>query len=372
MASYTPANLAELGTIRGDEAAETYGDIDIGGNLLFDYAGKSRNKDIDRKNAQIAQLRSQLGEDRFNEIRKTVAENGGDWSQLGLDIFGEDGNKLDDFYSDVQGRDQNALQDLLGTLDQYQDPAKLFDRPDFLQYFGDVKNAAIPSARTMAGQQRALSRYDALSNPTETAQEKLLRTMATREMEANMRGDREAMARSLKARGVYGSGAEITGNLMSQAEHANRRSLENMEANAQASKRAMDALGSFSDLTSKMRDQEANEGSLANQVAEFNNQTRQNTSNLRGVHQVAAQQNSQNAIADRAGKGFNANRDTNAALRDDTRNANAAKTNFTQGKTGINTQGTSMLVGAYDKEAEDLARVQAANEAKRSTGGLFG
>lgn len=364
---YNPADLEDLSTITGDKDANQMADIDPLGGAIFGWGNRAYNNEIARKNAKLAALRTQIGEERFNAIRDTVEANGGDWSQLGIDIFGEDGNKLDDFYSGVQGKDQDALEDLLGGLGDYHNSAGYFNDPNFMGDVGDIENSATPSAQTLEAQRGALSQLKGLTTPQETAQEKLVRMMAQREMESNLAGDREALARSLKARGVYGSGAEVVGNLMSQGQRADRAALANAQANSMASQRAMSALGSYADMTSKMRQSETNEGSLANQVAQFNNATNQATSNLRAQQQVAATQTGEAEKGKRAVQGFTGTTNVNNAARSDTQAANTARTNFTQGSTGSRTQGTGMLAGAYDKEDDFIKSAMAANEAKHKS-----
>lgn len=365
--AYNPADMEDLTTITGDEDANQFADIDPLGGAIFGWGNRAYNNEIKRKNAQMAKLRSQIGQERFGAIKDTVGQNAEDWANLGLDIFGQDGNKLEDFYGGVQESDQAALRDLLGSLGDFTNAADFFNDPRFMGDVGDVTNAAVPSGETLANQKDAIGQFRALTTPKETAEEKFQRAMAQREMEANLKGDREALARSLKARGTYGSGAELVGNLMSQGQQADRLSMANLAANAGAQKRALAALGSYADMSGRMRQAETQEGALANSVAQFNNQVNQSTANQRAAAQVGATQAGEAAKQQRAVQGFTGTTNVNNAARGDTRDVNQTKTGFVQGQTGNRTQGTGLLAGAYDKEDDYLKNAMAANAAQHKT-----
>lgn len=336
----------------------------FGGNAAY-------NSQIDKRNAAIAAAKNQLGQQRSNVIDQTIAGNQADWDALKKSIFGDTGTKLSDFYSGVEGEDKAALGKLLGTLDNYDNAADLFKDPSFMQYVGDAKNAATISPETLANQRTALGKYQQLSTPTETAEEKFMRLMAQREAEANQRGDREAMAANLKARGAYGSGAELVSALMSQSSNAQNRALANAAANANASKRAMGALGSFSDLTNQMAGQQLQQGNLANQMAQFNNAARQGATTARANQQIAATQAGQNALAQRAGAGFGASQSVGQNKRSDVGAQNRAQTGITQAMTGNRTQGAGLKVQDINQTTDDLTKQQAFNEANRRDTGLL-
>ncbi len=156
-----------------------------------------------------------------------------------------------------------AVKELGSKLDQIQDP-------ELAAYVGDVLSKVGPSKETLDQQRLGQAKLWQNTNVQETAAEKLMREVARQNMENTMKGDREALAQSLKNRGVYGSGAEIANNLSSMQEAAARRSQEELAANAGAQKRALDSLTLFSDNAGKIRDQELNEGQALDAVGMFN------------------------------------------------------------------------------------------------------
>lgn len=370
--AYDPKDLEGLTTITGgsDPNAQKFREIDPIGAGVFGWGNTAWNNEIQRKNAKLMALKAQIGEERFNTIKQAVDANGGDWSQLGIDINGEDGNKLDQQYGAIEGSDQGSLKDLLGSLGNYQNSADFFKDPNFMGDVGDIQGYQGPSTATLGAQKDALQQFKNLSSPTETAQEKLIRMMANRDMEAHLAGDRDALAHSLKARGVYGSGDELVGNMMSQGQAADRAALSNATANAQASQRAMSALGSYSDLAGSMRGQEMNEGSLAQDAAKFNNSANQAQVNARAGAQVGATQQGQTDLANRASTGFKGSMDVNNAVRSDIPAVNTAKTNYVTGNTANTTAGANLMTGAYDKQVADVDQGIALNDAKKRTSWL--
>lgn len=132
--------------------------------------------------------------------------------------------------------------------------------PTLAAYAGDVAaHTAGADPRDIEAQQRQLSKLESLSDPTITAEEKLMNEMARRQTESDLRGQRGAIRNDLLSRGVYGSGAEITQNAMAQQEAAQRQAYEQMQANANAQTRAMSALKGAGDLATSMRGSSASE-----------------------------------------------------------------------------------------------------------------
>lgn len=166
------------------------------------------------------------------------------------------------------GSEATSINELAGKLDQVKDP-------ELAAYIGDIMSRVGPSQETIGDQRVAQAKLWQNTNVQETAAEKLMREVARRNMENQMKGDREALAQNLKSRGVYGSGAELAGNLSSMQEQASRRSLEEMQANAGAQKRAMDALTLFGNQAGKMRDQELGEAQAQDAVGMFNNRMKE-------------------------------------------------------------------------------------------------
>lgn len=154
--------------------------------------------------------------------------------------------------------------------------------PEIAAFVGDYVSQAASAGPGQEAIDRQIGQFDklnALSDPSITAEEKLMMEVARREQEQDLRAQREAMAQNMRARGVYGSGAELTQNMMAQAEGSNRRALEYMSAQANAQQRAMDALGKASEMSSDIRKSEAQEsqfrGTAADRAKEFNNRLRQ-------------------------------------------------------------------------------------------------
>lgn len=142
-------------------------------------------------------------------------------------------------------------------------------------YVGDIHSDATVSPETLARQNMALDKLQTNTDVKETAEERLMRELARRKMEGQMKGDREAMAQNLKARGVYGSGAELASQLGSQSETASRRALEELAAQANAQQRAMQALGQFSMATDARGKQDLEQGRLHDIVNHSNQQLKQ-------------------------------------------------------------------------------------------------
>jgi hypothetical protein len=212
----------------------------------------------------------------------------------------------------------------------------------------------------------------ALSDPTESAQERFQRLMAQRETDANMKGARDSIAQNLKARGVYGSGAEVVQNMMSQADEANRRYMANLAADAQAQQRATQMLGMGADLAGKMRGAETQEGALANQVNMFNNQVNQNLMNTRSAGEQSAT-GTDNSERNKMATTLNTVGNTlTGRERSDLQSENATTTGLTKGKIDINRGGVFDLNAADDKRLDEIDKTNAVLESSRGTGGWLG
>lgn len=194
-----------------------------------------------------------------------------DVRQTNADTFAAvDSSQLENAIAAAQTGNKDAVEKLNELLGNIKDP-------ELQDYVGDYVSQAASAAadpRDIEAQQRQLSKFESLSDPRITAEEKLMMELARRQTESDLRGQRGAIANNLQARGVYGSGAEITQNAMAQQEAASRQALEMLGAQANAQKRAMEALGGAADLSSSMRGASAQEsqfrGSAADRAAEFN------------------------------------------------------------------------------------------------------
>lgn len=132
----------------------------------------------------------------------------------------------------------------------YVDPAYEAALPDLVSAAAEAQ--ADPEA--VAAQHRALAKTEALTDLQESPEEKFMREQSRRTQERDLRSQRDADKNSLLARGAYGSGAEIAMSGQAQQEAAERRSLEELGANANAQKRALAAIGQMGELSGQMRD----------------------------------------------------------------------------------------------------------------------
>lgn len=320
--------------------------IDPIGSSIFGWGNASHNAAIQDRVNKINQVRAANGQKVFKNAQEAIDANAISWDDLNSDILGADRNKQQNFYSGVEGQDAGALSDLKSALGDYKSVSGLYDDPSMYGDVGDVSNAAVPDAATVASQKDALQQFKNRSTPQETAEEQLIRLTAQRKQEANERGDREATAQNLKSRGVYGSGAEVMSALMSQGANADQRAMANTAANAQASQRAQAALGSYSDLAAKMRASETGEGSLANQVNMFNNQVNQVTNNARSAGLQAATTADNTSKGNRAVAIDNASQGVSNAKRSDNNSLNQTLMGVTQGTTGSRTAGADQFTQA--------------------------
>jgi hypothetical protein len=342
------ANLLSQETPTGDADAHSMSQIDPLGDALVGWGDASRNKAIRQRISQIDAMQGQISAEMRKRLLAAVESNSADWAKLTDSILGPDGQKLHDKYQGLEGSDASALSDLKGEFGKYQNVEDLFSNPNFYGDVGDVTNQAKPTDATVQQQRQNLAKYNTLSNTQETAAERFQRLMAEKKADANMKGARDTIAQDLKARGVYGSGAEVVQNMMSQADEANRRYMANLAADAQAQQRAMQALGAGSDLAGKMRASETQEGALANQVSMFNNQVNQNLMNTRsGAEQTGrtTDNTERNKMATTTFTGATGN---NRATRGDIASEIGTQTGLTQGGTAARIGGVN-AVNTFDQ-----------------------
>jgi hypothetical protein len=206
-----------------------------------------------------------------------------------------------------------------------------------------------------------------LTNVQETAEEKLMREMARRNMESQMKGDRESMAQNLQARGMYGSGAELTSQLNSQQEAASRRALEEMSANKNAQDRAMSALGQYSQLGTAMRGADTQEAGLKDVESRFNAQ------NLADANKFRAQQQQQNYnnTQGTAVLGANAANAVSGAKDTHVGNKTQVDTALTGLGAGVATGGAQLQTTAIGNQLDTLSRANAEDAANEKTGLVF-
>jgi hypothetical protein len=176
--------------------------------------------------------------------------------------------------------------ELTDNVNDYVDSLNAIKDPNLVNYVGDVQSQANVSDQARQAEGYALDKLKGFTDVKETAEEKLMRELARRKMEGQMKGDRDAMAQQLKARGVYGSGAELAGQLNSQGESASRRALEELAAQANAQQRAMQALGQYSTAAQGLGNQDLEAGRLHDLVSEFNNNSRAQNDQFRAKQEA--------------------------------------------------------------------------------------
>lgn len=198
----------------------------------------------------------------------------------------QQGDLVDDFAgADFEGADPQALIDATtaaaagdtAALEKLNELLAGIKDPKLAEYVGDYISqaaSAAPDQRDVEAQQRQLAKLEGLSDPSITAEEKLMMEMARRQTGSDLKAKRGAIANDLQSRGVYGSGSELTMNLAAQQEAAQRQALEMLGAQSNAQQRAMTALRGAADLSTSMRGSSAQEsqfrGTAADRAAEFN------------------------------------------------------------------------------------------------------
>lgn len=277
----------------------------------------------------------------------TPAQNGTGWS-----LPGEYAKA-----ADIQSQVFNQLR---GTLNGIKDP-------ELAKQVADIQSEVALSPEAQAARSDALNQLKGYTNVQETAQEKLMRELARREMENQMKGQRDAMAANLKSRGVYGSGAEVASQLSSQQEAASRRALEELSAQANAQTRAMQALGKYGDLGVQAGNQDVAIGQAHDVAHEFNNTiTEQHNiadQKAKAVNNTAAT-NRATTLAD-AGNNLASGTERRAGNLTNTLLAGAGL------KTGVATQGANLVNGGYGTLNHGLGVDAATQQAKDDTGTGF-
>jgi len=166
------------------------------------------------------------------------------------------------------GMDQaNALFGDLDTFRGQAEAANAQTRADLGTYlgqmdteYGNVGKAGWQDYKSLGAgydaQLDALNKYKALTDPSITAEERFMMEQARQQEEQGLRSNRDAVMQDLAARGMRGSGAELTNMLGAQQQLGNQRVLADLGAQANASKRAMQALEGYGTTAGQMRSAE--------------------------------------------------------------------------------------------------------------------
>lgn len=180
-------------------------------------------------------------------------------------------------FADLQRVSQEAASGNQAALQRLQELMGSIKDPEIQAYVGDYISQAAqaaPSQQAMDDQRKEYQKYSALTDPTITAEERLMMETARRQQEQDLRSQRGAFANELQGRGMYGSGAELSMNLAQSQESAQRRAMDEMTAQAHAQSRAMDALKGANEAAGNIRESEAQEsqfrGTAADKATEFN------------------------------------------------------------------------------------------------------
>lgn len=253
-----------------------------------------------------------------------------------------------------QGR---TIEDLVRALEGIKDP-------DAVGYVGDITSEAIVSDAAKAAQKFAMDKLQANTDVKETAEEKLMRELARRKMEGQMKGDRDAMAQSLKSRGVYGSGAELASQLGAQSETANRRAFEELAAQANAQQRAMNALKNYSDAGFALGAQDLGQGRMHDIVNQTNQQLKQQGEQFKAKQQI--EMNRDKVSRDTAG--YNAKSRGTAMKDEHTRDISNVLSSLTGLRVGANTTGANLVSKGHSDLDPKFASQQAEILANDETG----
>jgi hypothetical protein len=204
--------------------------------------------------------------DKWDQYREEDKKTIADWMDTSLPA-------LDEAMDRAAKGDKDALGGLTLAFTQLPDVVIRELSPELQSKAAEAK--ADPEA--IRAQRRAMRRFEKLSRPEITAEERVMMEIARRQQEQDLRASREAALRDLASRGQLGGGAEVTAMLGAQQETAQRRMLEDLAAQAQAQGRAMEALGKFGDIAGQIRaasfGEEFQRGGASDIMSRFNRQT---------------------------------------------------------------------------------------------------
>lgn len=217
------------------------------------------------------------------------------------------------------------------------------------------ESAARRSGETRAQQKAGQDKLWQQTDVRETAEERLMRELARRSMETDLRAQRETVAQNLKERGAYGSGAEMASFLGGQQELAQRRALEEMAAGANAQKRAMAALGKFSDTVARLGEQDIAEGTQVNLTNQFNAGQKKDFTVKKAAHEASENE----AEARRAATVSDSRTSVAAARANKAKDVANAQMGVAGLKIGTGTQGTQLQSEGLNRMAGNFAGEQA-------------
>ena len=286
-----------LGSNLGDEMS-LIGGYQTANNGLITQGNDARDQFIGQNDAALKQYQDTMG--GFSQLAATPYQ--GDWTSNAADV-GRESSSYDQLsgiaggslnYSAAQAALSQAGYTTAG-LTQYQtvqaaaqlaqlqqagwksaDLSTASSNPEDVaneqQALGQFKNIAggsldvtngAASPEAYQAQLSALSQMSDLTHPERTSQEEFLYEQQRLQEEQQQRSSRAAVMQNLRARGMSGSGLELTNQLGADQITSQNRLLGDLGTQATAVARAQAALGNYGNLSSTMVGQ-------GNQVAESN------------------------------------------------------------------------------------------------------
>lgn len=154
-------------------------------------------------------------------------------------------------------------------LDKLRDPDSIGGVRDLYGVFEGSQDIGVGELDPEAYQAAVATRDKlwGLTDPTVTAQERLMFELARQQQEQDERAVREGLETDARRRGSWGAGTEIARSALAAQQTSRNRMLQDMQALAQAQARSMDALANHGNLSAEMNAQ-------ANQLAVQNQATR--------------------------------------------------------------------------------------------------
>lgn len=144
-----------------------------------------------------------------------------------------------------------------------------------------------PDPADIARQQDVVNRYEELSHPQVTDQERLVAELARRKFESDDQSNREALMQQLRGRGLQSGGLVIAGLQSANQQTANDRQMAELGLNAQAQNRAMQGMAGYSDASNVLRNADDAMRNFQDQYAQNDAVRRGNLSNQREAMNLA-------------------------------------------------------------------------------------
>lgn len=309
----------------------------------FDQSAEGELEDkLSASRARQDELMQQLQD----YIQQTNAQNQQLWSDYGAGL-----SDYEQQLADVLSSQRGAYSTLADSLRGYKNVEDIFkDAPQLAAHDADSRQRELAN----------LSKIGALTDIKETAEERFMREVARREMENQLQAQRGATAQNLKARGVYGGGAELASALGAQQEAAQRRSLEDLGAQANAQRRALSALGQYQQGAASMS---AADDALSKFNSSLLQQNKALQGNARATDNTAQQQ--------RGTTLFNAGTTVNQMAGNKADKVRGDQQAVVAGKAGTNTQALGNMQNLIGMQYQNEGSKQAQAIAEQPTGGFL-